>query len=55
MKTASIFREGHAQSQSLAAVFFNPANGLKRVNFKLLETRDQATDANEPGQAEAGS
>ncbi|OHB79682.1 MAG: hypothetical protein A2Z25_05160 [Planctomycetes bacterium RBG_16_55_9] len=55
MKTASIFREGHAQSQSLAAVFFNPANVLKRVNFKLLETRDQATDANEPGQAEAGS
>ena len=54
MKTMSIFRQENAQSQSLAAVHFNPANILKRVNFEIVETRQDPADANEPEQAEAG-
>ncbi len=54
MKTMSIFRQENAQSQSLAAVHFNPANILKRVNFKIVETKQETADANEPEQSEAG-
>ena len=53
MKTMSIFRQENAQSQSLAAVHFNPANVLKRVNFELIETKQETADANEPGQPAA--
>jgi hypothetical protein len=53
MKTTNIFRQEHAQLQSLAAVHFNPANVLKRVNFTLIETRRETADANEPGQSAA--
>jgi len=54
MKTMSIFRQENAQSQSLAAVHFNPANILKRVNFKIVETKQETADVNEPEQSEAG-
>ena len=53
IKTQAIAREDHALSQSLAAVFFNPANILKRVNFKMTKTKKDTEDANEPGQSEA--
>ena len=53
MKKESLFRQENAQSQSLAVVHFNPANILKRVHFKLIETRQETADANEPGQSEA--
>ena len=53
MKTMSTFRQENGQSQSLAAVHFNPANILKRVNFEVVETRQETADANEPEQAEA--
>lgn len=58
MKTQSIFRQESALNQSMAAVHFNPANILKRMNFELTETdeTDQDTaDANEPEQSEAQS
>ena len=53
MKTQSIFRQESALSQSLAAVHFNPANVLKRMNFKTVETDPDTPDANEPEQSEA--
>ncbi len=55
MKTTNIYRQENAQYQSLAAVHFNPSNILERVNFKLIETREETADVNEPEQAEAGS
>ncbi|MFC1636553.1 hypothetical protein ACFL5Z_17110, partial [Planctomycetota bacterium] len=53
MKTMNTFRQENGLSQSLAAVHFNPANILKRVNFELVETEQDTADANEPGQSEA--
>jgi len=55
MKTTNIYRQENAQYQSLAAVHFNPSNILERVNFKLIETREETADVNEPEQAEAGT
>jgi hypothetical protein len=54
-KTTRTFEQEQARSQSLAAVYFNPANILKRTNFKLIETREETADANAPGPSEAGS
>ena len=52
VKAMSTFRQENGQSQSLAAVHFNPANILKRVNFELVETEQDTADANEPEQSE---
>jgi hypothetical protein len=53
-KTETIFRQTSALSQSLAAVHFNPANVLKRMNFELVEkTKQDTQDVNEPEQSEA--
>jgi hypothetical protein len=52
MKTAKIFGLEHVETQSLAAVFFNPANILKRVNFKQVEGKGETADANEPNEPE---
>ncbi|MBN2314067.1 MAG: hypothetical protein JXM79_09065, partial [Sedimentisphaerales bacterium] len=53
VKTESIFRQTNALSQGLAVVHFSPANILKRMNFKLVETKEETPDANEPEQSEA--
>lgn len=53
MKTESLFRQENAQSQALAAIHFNPANVLKRMNFKMIKTRQETADTNEPEQSEA--
>jgi hypothetical protein len=55
MKTQAIAREEHALSQSLAAIFFNPANILKRMNFERIEKEKDTVDVNEPGKSEAES
>lgn len=53
VKTESIFRQTNALAQGLAIVHFNPANILKRMNFKLVETKEETPDANEPEPSEA--
>jgi len=55
MKATQLFREDYIQSQSLAAIHFNPENILERMNFKAARTEEQTTDANEPAESEAAS
>jgi len=55
VKATKLFQEEHARSQSLAAVHFNPENILKRVNFKLIEAREEPANADAPGESEAES
>jgi hypothetical protein len=53
MKAARLFREDYIQSQSLAAIHFNPENILKRMNFRAAGTEEQTADANTPAESEA--
>lgn len=55
IKASRFFREEHIQSQSLAAVHFNPENILKRTNFRLLKENEEPADANVPEEAEGES
>ena len=50
-KPMRLLREDHIQTQSLAAIHFNPENILKRMNFRPAEL--EPADANEP--AESGA
>jgi hypothetical protein len=52
-KTTLLFREEYIESQSLAAIHFNPENILKRMNFRAVRTEEQTTDANTPAESEA--
>jgi hypothetical protein len=53
-KANRIFREDYVQSQSLAAVHFNPENIVKRMNFRRASAKDEETaDANSPAKSEA--
>jgi len=53
-KATRIFREDYVQSQSLAAVHFNPENIVKRMNFRRAGAKDEETaDANSPAKSEA--
>ena len=55
-KATRLFREGYIQSQSLAAIHFNPENILKRMNFRAAGAEDEETaDANAPAESEAAS
>jgi glucuronate isomerase len=54
-KATRIFREEYIQSQSLAAIHFNPENILKRMNFRAVGTEEETTDANAPAESEAAS
>jgi hypothetical protein len=54
IKPMQVYKEEHIQSQSLAAVHFNPENILKRTNFRWVMEKKPVTDANtpaEPGEA----
>jgi hypothetical protein len=54
VKPMQVYKEEHIQSQSLAAVHFNPENILKRNNFRWTTEKKPVTDANtpaEPGEA----
>ena len=55
MKTTRIFQQEYIQSQSLAAVHFNPGNILERMNFRPARTEEQLADANAPAESEAAS
>lgn len=62
-KPLQVYKEEYIQSQSLAAVHFNPANILKRTNFRWVEEKKQAAekkqaseaDANKPAESEEAS
>jgi len=45
-KAVAAYSSDFIQSQSLSAVHFNPRNILKRMNFKLPEEAEQASDPN---------
>ncbi len=47
IKTLQVYKEGVAQSQSLAAVHFRPENILKRMNFRWVR-KEEETDVNAP-------
>ncbi|GAH00890.1 unnamed protein product, partial [marine sediment metagenome] len=55
IKAIQIYREEHIQSQSLAAVHFNPENILKRMSFRWAGEEKAAADANTPQEAEGAS
>jgi len=55
MKATRLFREDYIQSQSLAAIHFNPENILKRMNFRAAEAEEETADANAPAESEAAS
>ena len=52
MKAISSYTEEHIESQSLALAQFNPANILKRMNFRFTEEVEESTTAepNEPNE-----
>ncbi len=54
-KATRLFREDYIQSQSLAAIHFNPENILKRMNFRAAGTEEETADANAPSESEAAS
>ena len=54
-KAMTLFRDEQIQSQSLAIVHFNPANVLKRMNFKLIEKEEQAAESEKPEESEVAS
>jgi hypothetical protein len=51
-KSVWAWSEDIAQFQSLAVIHFNPANILKRMNFRPLKKEERAADANVPAQTE---
>jgi len=55
IKAIQIYREEHIQSQSLAAVHFNPENILKRMSFRWAREKKAAADANTPEESEGAS
>ncbi len=50
-KAISSYTEDHVESQSLALVQFNPANILKRMNFRFAEDEEEGKNT-EPNEAE---
>jgi hypothetical protein len=54
IKGGQVLREDTAQTQTLAPVFFNPKNIVKRLNFRLIESDqdDEQADANDQGDAQ---
>jgi hypothetical protein len=51
IKVRQGYREEAVQSQSLAAVYFNPENILKRMDFRRVKEDEQPPDANAPTEA----
>jgi uncharacterized protein YneF (UPF0154 family) len=52
IKGVRAYREDFIQSQSLAAVHFNPENILKRINFRPVRRAGGTADANTPAETE---
>jgi len=55
IKVTRLQREDYVQSETLAAVHFNPENILKRMKFRTAETGEEQSDANTPTESEAAS
>ncbi|MHC4462139.1 MAG: hypothetical protein ACYS30_12025 [Planctomycetota bacterium] len=55
IKAIQIYREEHIQSQSLAAVHFNPENISKRMSFRGAKEEKAVADANTPKDTEGAS
>jgi len=55
IKAVRLQREDYVQSESLAAVHFNPENILKRTNFRLSEADEESSEPNTPAESEAAS
>ncbi len=55
LKPLQVFKDEYIQFQSLAVVHFNPANILKRTNFRWAEGKKGAADANAPPESEEAS
>ena len=55
IKAIQIYREEHIQTQSLAAVHFNPEKILKRMSFRWASEKKTAADANTPKETEGAS
>ena len=55
LKPLKVYSEEHIQSQSLAAVHFNPENILKRLGFRWAAEVRQAAEPNEPAEDEGTS
>jgi hypothetical protein len=55
LKALQVYREELVQSQSMAAVHYNPENIVERMNFKPVERDKQPADANAPAPAEGAS
>jgi len=55
IKVTRLQREDYVQSETLAAVHFNPENILKRMNFRPAEAGEEQSDANAPTKSEAAS
>ena len=53
VKAMQLFTEEHAQAQSLAAVHFNPANILKRMQFRSIGADGKPVEPNAPTESEA--
>jgi hypothetical protein len=47
-KARRLYTEDTAQSQSMSAVYFNPENILKRLNFKLASSKDRPRAVSNP-------
>jgi len=54
-KPLKVYTQEYIQSQSLAAVHFNPENILKRMNFRWVGQEEQAADSNQPPESEEPS
>jgi hypothetical protein len=54
IKAMRIQREDYVQSESMVAVYFNPENILKRMNFKSAKT-EESKDENTPKKSETAS
>ena len=55
IKALRVYREDAIQSQSLAAVHFNPENILKRMNFRWVRDEEEETDTDASAESKGES
>jgi len=52
VRAQRLYIEDNVQTQSLSAIYLNPENILKRVDFRFAKKREETTDANTPAESE---
>jgi hypothetical protein len=55
VKAMRLYKEDFVQSQSLAPVYFDPENILKRMKFRLVTEDNETADVNTPAQINPNS